>query len=383
MAMKSHSRTFYEIIPPNLPCRLYFDLEFSKVLNPHDDGEESYTIFKSLLKAQVQKTFGLTISDTVLGDNGTIYGNIVELDATNWKKFSRHIIVNLPGEYVFRDSKHVFTFVQYLYNVIKATDTGDELKDAIPNSEIAALSKLMYSKEVSKGVFQREPFIDLGVYTSYRNFRLILSAKFEDIGKRHFCLWSSKQKRAMRQSCISPNVFNASLVCFPALMNIDKIKILPGLQSDNLLFVKPIQNNRNSQAPLSPLNQSKYSNESDQSISGRIMYPNVVRYFETQVAITWPKDFDDNIAVRSSPSARVYSIRLYKTPNPKMTIAVSGNRYCLNIQRRHKKNNIFFDVDIENFCYTQKCFDETCKGYKSSSVGLPPEIFFSTKKERQ
>ena len=37
--------TFYEVIPEGAACKLYFDLEFSKELNPEHDGVEMVKTF--------------------------------------------------------------------------------------------------------------------------------------------------------------------------------------------------------------------------------------------------------------------------------------------------------------------------------------------------
>ena len=44
MTMSAKHRTMYEIIRPDFPCQLYFDIEFDKRLNEGRDGESSMTI---------------------------------------------------------------------------------------------------------------------------------------------------------------------------------------------------------------------------------------------------------------------------------------------------------------------------------------------------
>ena len=48
MLMTSKDRTLYEIIRPDFPCRLYFDIEFDKRINPGRDGEHSMTILRDI-----------------------------------------------------------------------------------------------------------------------------------------------------------------------------------------------------------------------------------------------------------------------------------------------------------------------------------------------
>ena len=61
---------------------------------------------------------------------------------------------------------------------------------------------------------------------------------------------------------------------------------------------------------------------------------------------------------------------------------MSKNHYCLNVGRKNKKNNFFFKVNIEDFCYSQKCHDEVCSSYSSPEISLPPELFFATMQEK-
>ena len=56
----------------------------------------------------------------------------------------------------------------------------------------------------------------------------------------------------------------------------------------------------------------------------------------------------------------------------KITWDMRGNRYCRNIGRHHKSNNVRFQIDLtggscdhERCVWRQLCFDKDCKGYKS------------------
>ena len=106
-------------------------------------------------------------------------------------------------------------------------------------------------------------------------------------------------------------------------------------------------------------------------------------YRRIRTHTTWPKQAIGHENIEPSVNAYVYSIRYYNTREPTLTICVSGNRFCLNVNRRHKSNNIMFVIDIVNFCFTQRCHDDMCRGYESPSFNLPPEIFFSTQLERK
>ena len=41
-------------------------------------------------------------------------------------------------------------------------------------------------------------------------------------------------------------------------------------------------------------------------------------------------------------------------------------RYCENVKRQHKKNQVYFLVDPINKVYYQRCYDPDCKGFQSA-----------------
>lgn len=55
---------------------------------------------------------------------------------------------------------------------------------------------------------------------------------------------------------------------------------------------------------------------------------------------------------------------------------IQNFRYCHNIGREHKSNNIKYVVDLNRLTYYQKCFDPDCGEYKSKHFNLPEEICF-------
>ena len=105
-------------------------------------------------------------------------------------------------------------------------------------------------------------------------------------------------------------------------------------------------------------------------------FPNLINHFEHDIVISWPKPYLKNNAIHSSPKARLSSFRFNDTDNPKLIIGTSGNRFCLNVNRKHKRNNIFFEINFHNFSW-QRCHDELFVEYKSPEIGLSLELFFS------
>ena len=62
-------------------------------------------------------------------------------------------------------------------------------------------------------------------------------------------------------------------------------------------------------------------------------------------------------------------IRKVRPPNARgqYRIEIGGNyRYCENIKKQHKKNQVYFLVDPIQKVYYQKCYDPDCQGFQSA-----------------
>eukprot|EP00752_Nemacystus_decipiens_P006895 g6193.t1 len=94
----------YEIIREGRPCRMYFDLEFARACNPGLDGEELVRSWINVVAGKLHQDFGITVGGA----------NFLDLDSSTPKKFSRHLILHLPGDQLFQDNSHVGRFVNSL-----------------------------------------------------------------------------------------------------------------------------------------------------------------------------------------------------------------------------------------------------------------------------
>eukprot|EP01051_Picozoa_sp_SAG22_P004653 SAG22_NODE_255_length_13562_cov_6.101463_11_plen_242_part_00 len=168
---------FYEVIREGRPCHLYFDLEFDRAANPTSDGSAMTTAFIAFICRQLQSWRGrqLHIPEDA----------IVDLDASSDKKFSRHVVLRLDrcaggagsggaaaraGEvagYAFSDNLAMGRFVQQAMAVLAI--------EAKTSPELAALWIWPKGGDLPGAVFA--PFVDLGVYTRNRCFRLYGCAK--------------------------------------------------------------------------------------------------------------------------------------------------------------------------------------------------------------
>ena len=96
---------------------------------------------------------------------------MVDLDSSTSKKFSRHWILHLPGNELFSDARAVGIFVKGLVSRLEQEQRSEELQAR--GHELLAAHLF-----VNDGSEKRTRFIDLGVYTRNRIFRLLGSTKF-------------------------------------------------------------------------------------------------------------------------------------------------------------------------------------------------------------
>ena len=165
-------RHFYELIQHAQQCRLYFDLEFDKSCNTLSE-EMELTLMKEFiqeLQHEIQVTFSLDVHEE----------NIVELDSSTVKKFSRHLIVHMPNQGLFQDAVHVGYFVKsFVARLAEEVATG-EMKKKGRN----VLEKYLFVYTKVKSEDEKEQnrkltcFVDIGVYTRNRIFRILGSRKY-------------------------------------------------------------------------------------------------------------------------------------------------------------------------------------------------------------
>ncbi len=57
-----------------------------------------------------------------------------------------------------------------------------------------------------------------------------------------------------------------------------------------------------------------------------------------------------------------------------ITFQVGGNRFCQRVQRQHKSNHIYFNVDLVTGNVTQRCHDPECSGFSFVATKLPSAL---------
>ena len=120
LMLKPIDRTFYEIIYSDTHCKLYFDIEYDKVLNPNNDGKGGLASFVYLLRDKLFTLCGINSSlfgePHIAGKDSD--GELYIMDATDANKFSKHIILHLDHIIIFKDQYDVRMFVLFMEKTI-------------------------------------------------------------------------------------------------------------------------------------------------------------------------------------------------------------------------------------------------------------------------
>ncbi|XP_053921396.1 DNA-directed primase/polymerase protein isoform X2 [Cuculus canorus] len=341
----------YEVIPEKDACKLYFDLEFYKPANPGADGKSMVAKLIELVSQKLKELYDVNCSSK----------DVLNLDSSTDEKFSRHLIF-LPQNTVFKDNIHVGNFVRA---VLQPAMQLMESKAAVVISEggeghvfpcsaeavglDGSLTNLIETEDASKGwsafacqtkdvettqqgensefsfliVKDKEGakqlFVDLGVYTRNRNFRMYKSSKagknvILKIAEDNQFVPNCKEKVSLEEA-----YFLSSLICNISMR--DDTKVL----------------------------SAGFSEE------------------ERMPA------FLNRKTTRSSRGIRRWN---YFSEEELLVYDISGYRWCENIGRAHRSNNIMILVDLKKEVWYQKCHDPVCRAqnFKSQSFPLPPRI---------
>ncbi|KFP24939.1 Coiled-coil domain-containing protein 111, partial [Colius striatus] len=377
----------YEVIPEKDACKLYFDLEFYKPANPGADGKSMVAKLIELVSQKLKELYDVDCSAK----------DVLNLDSSTDEKFSRHLIF-LPQKAVFKDNIHVGNFVRTILQpairlienkaaaipggggghisqcsaegvglggsltdltAIKVAPKGwpalaHETKD-METSQVAPKGwpALAYETKdmetsdqgenlelsfliVNNKEGDKQLFVDLGVYTKNRNFRMYKSSK---AGKNVILKIAEDNKfvpDCEENISLEEAYFLSSLIC-----NI-RIACCNGKATKGMKvsFVLSDSMEGYQDSPYPEMDSFVRSLVNKDGVQGGIRRWN---YFSQEEIL-------------------VYDI--------------SGYRWCENIGRAHKSNNIMILVDLKKEVWYQKCHDPVCReqNFKSQSFPLPARL---------
>ncbi|PIK44529.1 putative DNA-directed primase/polymerase protein [Apostichopus japonicus] len=327
--------TFYEVIPEGAACKLYFDLEYQKKYNPMHDGRQMVESLIEIVCQKLQESFHISCSSK----------DVMVFDASTDTKFSSHLIFNLKSA-AFKDNIHAGNFVHHLCDGLRRLQSTDA-------NEVPCIAKKPRLNEDETTLFVLDQndkislFIDEGVYTKNRNFRLYKCIK---LGKNNPLLVADYNKFELKQP--KRKIVNKDKEIFMESL-ITNIKCTSNTKV--LTFESSVRESNISTSPQSsPGSTNKEGYRTDPSPFS---------------------DLDDFIKTVVTKGNVQGNIRrwVYFAECGTMLYDIIGNRWCENIKRAHKSNNIMILVNLKRRIFYQKCHDPDCKriDYKSAELPLP------------
>ncbi|XP_065452840.1 DNA-directed primase/polymerase protein isoform X5 [Chrysemys picta bellii] len=372
----------YEVIPEKAVCKLYFDLEFYKPVNPEADGKKMIAKLIELVSKKLEELYGVKCS----------VEDVLNLDSSTDEKFSHHLIF-LLYKTAFKDNIHVGNFVKTVLQpaLVLTENKADALiledgADSVASQSSKAtveidgtVVNLGAAKEASgkwqsnmhemleNGKLQQKdnPYlsflvvndkeggkqlvVDLGVYTKNRNFRLYKSSK----AGKHATLKIAEDNKFVpkpkKNISVEEQYFLSSLVCNVRFSEIERALTCDNPEGKEKM---PKQTDRRVASSTSdPIEGYQYS-----------PYPEIDCFVLSLV-----NKEDNHGGIRRWNYFSLEELLVYD---------ISRYRWCKNIGRAHKSNNIMILVDLKKEVYYQKCYDPVCraKNFKSESIPLPAEI---------
>ncbi|XP_018881214.3 DNA-directed primase/polymerase protein isoform X3 [Gorilla gorilla gorilla] len=314
--------------------------------------------------------------------------DVLNLDSSTDEKFSRHLIFQLH-DVAFKDNIHVGNFLRKILQ--PALDLlGSEDDDSAPEttghrfphfSEAPARQGFSFNKMftekateeswtsnskklerlgsaeqsspdlsflvVKNNMGEKHLFVDLGVYTRNRNFRLYKSSK---IGKRVALEVTEDNKFFPIQSKDVSDEYQYFLSSL-----VSNVRFSDTLR---ILTCEPSQNKQKGVGYFNSIGTSVDTIEGFQCSP----YPEVDHFVLSLVN-------KDGI----NGGIRHWN---YFFPEELLVYDICKYRWCENIGRAHKSNNIMILVDLKNEVWYQKCHDPVCKAenFKSDCFPLPAEV---------
>ena len=346
---------FYEVILEGTVCRLYFDIEYKRQSNPSVDGIELLEIFIQFVCFCLYVLFGIHCDRQ----------HILDLESSSGNKFSRHLIFHLTNA-AFQNNREIGNFVAFICNelrTLKCTDSMQSLQPTpYPVSRLASwrssvdcpakesLLKLFVLNDKGNEVL----ICDEGVYTKNRNFRLYLSSK---LGK-DICLKLANENKFLTQNLHSTKSQHINTLF------------------DSLVSYVPFDVNMR----ILSLSRPSLPLESDQSLAQSYELTNTNAQSHEYESADYKEsspfplldEFIRSLITSDGVPGRIRRVT-YFSEGKVVMFDITGYRYCENISRHHRSNNIMLIANLERMTYYQKCYDPDCKRvqFKSSEMPIP------------
>ena len=362
------------------------DLEFHKPSNPQLIPEEFLTQLFDELCHQFQLTYNITIERS----------NMVDLDASTPTKFSRHWILHLPNGELFSDAREVGIFVKAFVSRLEQEQASGELQSR--GHDTLAENLFVYAETGSDDASPKKltRIIDLGVYTRNRIFRLMGSTKF---GKPT----TSALRIAEANEFPFPNGFNNTKFYLPEMGQSPadcNDSVAADVAFEKFCYSLSWEDHADAMAAtlVVPPNASKlyFPLLKDPSViflDGDASRPNntMIPLHDSVAMLEFPRATQlygaspfpvlerfilQNLGKRGGVVGRIstWSVGTQQPLPRTVCFNMKDNRFCDNIGRAHKSNNIIWNVHLGDRICWQGCHDPECKGFRGKSFDLPEEV---------
>jgi hypothetical protein len=369
-------------------------MEFNKLSNQALTSEVTESLLTELFM-EIRQQFEILYKISIERHH------VVDLDSSTSKKFSRHWIFHLPSGELFSDARAAGVFMKLLVARLEMEQDSGEMKSR--GHELLSKHLFVKAEDSTDEDVKLVRFIDLGVYTRNRLFRLMGSTKF---GKRpdaalrianantfpfpaEFCnakfyvpelmtagdesgckdikTGSDSNELDYEQFCKSLNwedhatALESTLVV-PAHITKIGCPILPDVAGD-------LAGNGQQKLVLeagfgSWAGQLALKSKRSSCSHGKSPFPSLERFIVSTLARR--KGLEGNICT--------FSLGIHQPIPRTISYNMKGNRWCENIGRAHKSNNIIWNVHlIDRVCW-QSCHDPDCRGFRGEQIVLPEEI---------
>ncbi|KAH6566546.1 hypothetical protein BASA62_006643 [Batrachochytrium salamandrivorans] len=350
--MAKSQRHYYELIESGTPCHLYFDIEYDKTCNPGLDGDAALDAFQNYICKR--------LGDACAIDPKSIC--TIDLTSTTDVKFSRHLIMRVPG-FAFQDNVHAGGFVARIVSDLTALREhylDHQLKEPKQASSLMGLDTLLpVDPCIFLGfVFNAEGavqfFVDMGVYTRNRNFRLWRSSKLAkkvELVASPRCLITDDEQ-GFRKTLVSYVDSGARFLSYSG--NISKQSHCPNNQD------------------LSHTNIARYNNSSTSSLCNAQLeecsflsrsFPHLERFLLWKIDSLYPS------------TTRAFIRKTIYIPSAnQVKFSIANNRYCHNIGREHQSNGVYYVFNLIDCLFFQRCYDPDCRHFQSKEFPFPLDL---------
>ncbi|CAL4133719.1 unnamed protein product, partial [Meganyctiphanes norvegica] len=328
MGRAPSNRNNYEVIQEGAVCKLYFDLEFLYKYNKGKNGVNMTQIFIRVVCYFLNKEFGVVSSEY----------DVLNLTSNTSEKYSCHLIFNI-AKHAFGNNIYVGNFVIMICNKLRLWHSVETTEiDYLSFNELNSL--FIKDKENTETLF-----VDEGVYTKNRNFRVYKSTKF---GKKSPLVTAAENK-------FSPKLDSLSLfqnIDEEQQLFLDSLVTRVSEECNILTYGENAQKERKFNIPGEDNNKGEFEGFSSSP------YQEIDEFINNQIGQGYIRCW------------------YYYTAGEILIYEIAHYRYCHNIGREHKSNGIFFVVNLREAHYYQKCHDTDCFDFRSAAQPLPKNTMF-------